>query len=336
MKLQTRQIDGFIKSPPANICAVLVYGPDDGLMRERAKALGKTVVSDLNDPFNVSILKTDQIVADPARLNDEARAISMMGGRRLIRIEDGRDALTTWLKEYLADPASAALIVIEAGELNTRSPLRLLFEKMDNAAALPCYVEDERDIAAFARTTLQEGGYAIAPDALSWLAAAIAGDRQRARREVEKLMTYMGDIKRIETEDVQLCCGDAGSQSLDTLVYSAAGSKPVEALRCYNALLEEGIPAIAILRALQNHFRRLHVTRARLDAGENPDAALKLLSPPVFFKQESLFRAQMQRWSAAHLETVMQRLNGLEAQCKQTGSPAETLCSQALLAISSR
>jgi DNA polymerase-3 subunit delta len=73
-----------------------------------------------------------------------------------------------------------------------------------------------------------------------------------------------------------------------------------------------------------------------MDSGEPAEVAMKSLAPPVFFKQEPLFRAQLTRWSLPALETVMQRLFALEAQCKQTGIPAETLCSQALLAISSR
>ena len=49
---------------------------------------------------------------------------------------------------------------------------------------------------------------------------------QRVRSELEKLMTYMGAEKKIGTDDVQAACGDAGAQSLDTLVYAAAGAKP--------------------------------------------------------------------------------------------------------------
>jgi DNA polymerase III subunit delta len=336
MKLQFRQIEGFVKSPPANVRAILVYGPDAGLMRERARTMAATVVKDINDPFNVSVLQAGPLIEDPARLGDEANAMSMMGGKRLVRIEDGRDGLSPMLKDYLASPNPNALIIIEAGELGPRSALRMLFEKLENAAAVPCYVEDERDIAGFARGLLQEQGYTIAPDALSWLASAITGDRQKARGEIEKLMTYMGANKQIAAADVQAACGDAGAQGFDNLVYAAAGSKPTEALRALHALLEEGTPPVAILRSLQSHFRRLHMTRARMDAGEPAEIAMKSLTPQIFFKQEAAFRTQLNRWPLPALETVMQRLFALEAQCKQTHSPAETLCSQALLAISAR
>src|SRR5690606_35109158 len=134
---------------------VLVYGPDNGLMRERAKLIAQSAVPDLNDPFNAVTLTSDIIAEDPARLSDEANAMSMMGGKRLIRIEDATDKITTYVKQYLENPNPEALVVLEAGGLTTKSSLRILCEKAKNAAALPCYVEDERDIARLIRDTLQ-------------------------------------------------------------------------------------------------------------------------------------------------------------------------------------
>lgn len=333
MKLGWKQIEPFVKKPDAQVRVVLVYGPDDGLMRERAKTIGLTVVKDFSDPFNVSVLSSDTIIADPARLSAEANAMSMMGGKRLVRIEDGRDAIAPMVKDYLSSPNDQALVIIEAGELNTRSPLRLLCEKAENAAALPCYVEDERGVAQVIRSMLQDNGYIAAPDAIGWLATNTAGDRARVRAETEKLITYMGTNKQITFDDVLAACGAAGEKSFDDLVFATGGGNPTGALEAFKHLQAEGIPAVTVARVLQGHFRRLHIARARMENGEEPGQIMKTLSPPVFFKQEAAFRAQMNRWSLAALEKIMTRLCTLEAQCKQTAMPAETLCSQAILAI---
>ncbi len=336
MKLAWKQIEPFIKSPDPAARVILVYGPDHGLMRERAQTMGKTVVADLNDPFNAVTLSAAALIEDPARLADEAGALSMMGGARLIRIEDGGDKIAPLIKDYLQTPSAENLVIIEAGELGPKSPLRALCEKAKNAAAVPCYVEDERDMAGLVRRTLQDDGFRIDGDAVSWLAAAITGDRGRARRELEKLALYMGEETAITLEHVQACCGSAGAQSLDVLVYSAGGGKPEAALKAYTVLLDEGVPPIAVLRALQNHFRRLHLAQARIREGDTADGAMKALSPPVFFKFADSFRSQLSRWSLPALDGVLNRLAALEAQTKQTGAPVETLCGQALLAISAR
>lgn len=335
MKLSFRDIEPFVKKPDPAAHVILVYGPDNGLMKERARTIANSVVADINDPFNAVTLSADTLVSDPARLNDEAFAISMMGGDRLIRVEDAADKLTLIIREYLKAPCPSALIVLEAGELGTKSSLRALCEKEKNAAAVPCYIEDERDLARLIRETLQADGHQIEADAVTWLATNISGDRMKARGEITKLATYKGSEKTpISLEDVRAACGEAGALALDDLVYATAGNDAAKALRTYNQLLEEGVNFVMILRSLQNHFRKLHLVRAHIDAGDTMEFALKKLSPPLFFKQEPAFRAQAGRWSLNAISGVLQKLMDLEAQCKQTGAPADTLCAQAVLGIS--
>src|SRR6201996_954349 len=104
MKLQGAAVERFLGKPDPAVRAVIVYGGDEGLVRERAARLGKTVVADLADPFQVAVLSGDALAGDPALLADEASAMSLMGGRRLIRIRDGSDKVTKALNAMLDGP----------------------------------------------------------------------------------------------------------------------------------------------------------------------------------------------------------------------------------------
>lgn len=339
MKIPPRSIDAFVKKPDPAIRAILVYGPDHGLMQERVSLIGKSVVADLNDPFNVAVLRTGQLSEDPARLNDEAFAISMMGGKRLIRIEDAADALTPLLKEYLAKPASDALIVLMATELGARSSLRKLFETAPNAAALPCYLAEAGNVQSLIRQDIQAAGYAIDGDACAWLAQQLTGDHQMARGEIAKLALYMASTPpgtKATLDDVQACCGLGGAKSLDDLVYATGGGNPELAMRSFRQMIDEGTPLIIILRSLQNHFRRLHYVHSLMHSGLPMEAAIAQLNPKIFFKWEDMFRSQVNRWSATALEGLLARLAQLEADCKKTGTPDETLTAQAILSLAAR
>jgi DNA polymerase-3 subunit delta len=343
MKIAFKQVESFVKAPVPEARVILVYGPDAGLVRERAARIGRTVVADLNDPFNAVTLTSDRLDADPARLQDEASAMSMMGGRRLIRIEDADDGLTPLLKDYLANPSPYNLILLEAGVLGTKSSLRALCEKSPVAAALACYVDEGKDLASLIRETLRQAGYGADSDAVAWLAANIAGDRARVRSELEKLVLYMESAKigavnspppPVRLEDAIACCGETGAQSMDDLIQAIALSRTDDALQCYVQLLQEGQSPVAMLRILQAHFRKLHLAQGRIEAGMTPDEALKRVSPPIFFKYQDAFSLQLRRWPIAAIETVLQRLTRLEAQAKQTGVPVETLCGHAFLSMS--
>ena len=348
MKLTYRNIAGFLNNPDPEARVILVYGPDHGLVRERAELLGRKQVQDLNDPFNVVSLTPEQLAEDPARLHDEANAISMMGGNRLIQIKDGADKLTALLKPYLDNPSRDTLIVIEAGELSPRSSLRALCERAANAAALPCYVEDERDLSGLISDIARHAGYAIDRDALQYCASALVGDRGRVRAEMDKLITYMGQdpdyqgpqgdalgkqIGTIRIEDAQASIGDAAARTLDDVIMQAGSGQAEPMLRSFSLLQAEGMPVIAVLRALQNHFRRLQLAQTLIESGLMPKDALKKLSPPVFFKQEQAFLDQLRRWNSHSIDNLLVHLAEIEAQCKQTGTPDYALTGQTLCQI---
>ena len=86
MKVAPKDADRFAKAPPSELRAALVYGPDSGLVNERLRLLATSVVEDLGDPFRVVELSGSELRSDPARLADEAAAISFTGGRRLVKL----------------------------------------------------------------------------------------------------------------------------------------------------------------------------------------------------------------------------------------------------------
>lgn len=335
MKLPSREIENFVRSPNPAARVILVYGPDDGLVSERSKTMGLSQVSDLSDPFNVTVLAAEDITADPSRLGDEAAAQSMMGGNRLVRVSGATDKISPAVKDYLATPDAYNLVIIEAGELGPRSPLRLICEKAKNAAAVPCYIDDEQGLSQVIRQFFSDQNRQIDPDAVVFLSANLGGNRLRTRTELEKLLTYKGnDSSAITLDDAQGAIGGQGAQGLDDLVMATGGAQTDKALSGFDRLNAEGVAVIAILRALQNHFRRLHKAKTLMDQGTPSKQAMQSLSPPVFFKQEAGFQAQINRWSFAGIESALSRLAEIEAQSKQTATPAETLCRQAILGLS--
>lgn len=338
MKVAYRDTESFLKQPPANVAAILVYGPDYGLMKERAETLGKTVLEDLNDPFNASVLSEDDIVADPAKLSDEANAVSMMGGRRLVRITDGGDKIEHALKAYLDSPNPETLVIIEARELGPRSKLRKLCETAKNAAALACYVEEERDLSRIIGDIFKNQNMPQPNrDALLWLSESLKGDRRRVRNEIEKLILYKGkDSSPVTLEDAMTACGDGGVRSLEDLCYATTLSQTTQAIKILDTLRNDGVEFMAILRSLQNHYKKLLFVKQLVAQGQNQFAAKKKLSPPLFFKVEKLFDASLSNWSEPYLTAMLQKLFDLESQTKQTGYDPFVLLGQFIVGATLR
>lgn len=335
MKLSFRDIEPFIKNPNKAVRLIVIYGPDSGLVRERAATLGKFYTPDLNDPFNVAHLTGDILEQDPARLLDEVQARSLMGGMRLIRVTDPQDKIEPALKTYLKEnPNPDAIIIIEAGDLKPASKLRKLAETVPNAVALPCYIEEAKDLIPLTRDILKAAGKTADQDALIWFAANVKGDRQRVRMEAQKLILYMGQEQKVTLQHIQQCCGEAGTQSLDELVGAIMGQNKTLAIQSINKLQEEGTDPTMTFRIVQNHLYRLHMVRSMMDAyGASMDEAMQKLSPPVFFKQADSFKAQLRQWSLKDLHGMMAQLANAEMNTRKTGLPPQTIMAQTLLSL---
>jgi DNA polymerase-3 subunit delta len=337
MKISAGKADSFTKSPSPDIRAVLVYGPDSGLVRERVNSLTSAVTADPTDPFRVAEFSSAPLAKDAVRLVDEVLTVSFGGGRRVIIVRDGGDELSSAVSAVLDNEAAnhpmAALIVVGAGNLTPRSSLRRLFEGNDACAALACYPDDEAGLAQLIRSGLAAEEIGIDPSALHVAAALLGTDRQANRREVEKLILFGGPGGHLTEEAVLACLGDSAEASTDEAVLSAADGNYEGLVEHLTRVWADGIEPVAVIRNAQRHFQRLHYVLSQTHEGVALDAALKQLRPPLFWRVAGRFRTQLNSWSLAAVEASLSRLTDAELSAKTTGAPATLVCDRALMAI---
>lgn len=332
MIVKSSDAERYVSRLPPGIVAALIFGPDQGLVRERAEVLAKTVVPDLKDAFRVSELDDAALSADGARLFDEAAAISMLGGRRVVRVRGAGNGLSKLFESFLDDPKGDALVVVEAGDLAKSASLRKVFEEAENAAAIACYADSDRDLAEVVRSALKAEGLSISAEALDDAVSRLGSDRGITRRELEKLALYAHGKERVTVEDVRAAMGDEAEARVDE-VCDAAGEGDLKKLDLVlSRLMAEDMSPIAILRIALSHFQRLALAKAE-SARDGVDSAIRRLRPPLHFMRAASFKAQISRWSENRLEDALDLLLEAETLCKTTGVPAEAVCSRALFNV---
>src|SRR5438093_296624 len=120
--LKVHVVDAFVAKPAQPV--VLVFGPDSGLVRERAEALIRASVDDVSDPFSLARLDGNDLAAEPTRLVEEANTVPLFGGRRAVWVKAGSRNITPAVEALLAAASPDCRVVIEAGDLRRNAPLR--------------------------------------------------------------------------------------------------------------------------------------------------------------------------------------------------------------------
>jgi DNA polymerase-3 subunit delta len=337
VKLPPARLTAFLAKPDATLRAALIYGVDAGLVRERADRLAAAISPDLRDPFRVADLAASALAADPARLHDEAAALSLTGGRRLVRVRDAGDAVGALFERFLASPPPGdSVVVAEAGELPTRSSLRRAFEAASSAVAIACYADGKRELDELVRAVMGARRITVAGDAMAYLVEHLGGDRMASRGELEKLALFVGDGGRVGLDEAAVSVGDSAALGLDDIVFSAAQGDAAALDRALLRAFLEGEVPVGVLRAMMRHFQRLHLAGSLVAGGASEDEALRSLRPPVFFKQQEGFKRQLRLWPAPRAALALAHLVEAELNAKRTGLPAEIICRDALLRLARR
>jgi len=333
MIVKSHEADRYAANPPKGLLAALVYGPDAGLVQERAEKLLKSVVPDIADPFNVSDLSEAVLTNDPARLADEAAAISMMGGRRVVRVRGAGNDVAELFESFLDDPKGDALVVIEAGDLAKTAALRKLFDGHPTAAAIQCYPDTARDLYDLIRDALRAEGLSIAPDALEDAVSRLGSDRGVTRREIDKLLLYMHGHKQVTLDDVRSVMGDQAEARTESVCDAAASGDLAKLDRELERLWASDTQSAQVIRSAMGHFQRLVQARESAIRGESLDNVLKRLRPPLHFSRTTAFKNQAQRWSTDRLGEALDMLLEAEALTRTTGVPVEAVTSRTLMNI---
>ncbi|HEX4534915.1 MAG TPA: DNA polymerase III subunit delta [Rhizomicrobium sp.] len=333
MIVKTGEADRYISKPPKEMVAALIYGPDEGLVRERAEKLAKTVVDDLKDPFRVSDFEADVLEKDPARLFDEAASISMLGGRRVVRVRGAGNALAKLFERFLDEPAGDALIVIEGGDLAKGTGLRRIFEDADNASAIACYSDSAGGIANVIRETLKAEGLTIGAEALDDAVSRLGADRGVTRREIEKLALYAKGAKSVTLEDVRATLGDEADVRVEEAMDAAGEGALARLDLALERLWAADVSPVQVVRMAISHFQKLYLVAGEAERGGDMNGAIKKLRPPIHFSREQSFRAQAARWNAERAGEALDMLLEAEALCKTTAVPAEAALGRSLFNI---
>lgn len=330
MIVKSQDGDRFSAHPPQALSAALFFGPDQGLVHERADRLAATVCADLRDPFRVAELDDAALAQDRARLADEAQAMSLTGGRRVVRIRGAGNGLAGLFAAFLDNPRGDALVVVESGELAKGAKLREVFEEAKNAAAVQCYPDSQETLGDLIRSALKSESITISGEALDAAVALLGSDRGMARRQIEKLALYAHGTGRVEIADVRAAMGDEAEARLEEACDLAGEGELAKLDRALERLWAANVSPVAVVRAAMGHFQRLALARA--SGGPGPEGAMKRY-PQIHFSRAASFRAQARRWGELQLQDALDLLLDTEALCKTTAVPAETVCARALFNI---
>ena len=334
-EVKSHEFDAFLKRKPLPVRLFLVYGPDRGLVSERAAMLAAASGVALDDAFSVVKLDAGDIGNQPGRLIDEMNAIGLFGGERLIWIRNAgsEKGLSDGLDILAGASAGPSTLIIEAGDLKKGAALRKAAESTSAAVAIPCYADDGRALQALVDRELSAENLKISPAARERLLETIGGDRLASRNEVRKLALYCRGKELIEEQDVEDIVGDASAISTDDAVDAILKGDRDGFLHAIQKIVSSKTPVFLVLQGCLRQFQLLELMRAEMDEKRVPAAqAMASLGRHLHFRRKPIVENALRTWTGPAIRRETQRLQAAILQSRQRPALEDTIAMQTMLA----
>ncbi|WP_102829960.1 DNA polymerase III subunit delta [Bartonella bovis] len=333
---KAHEVDHFLTHFSRSFPIVLIYGPDRGLVCERAQRFAKLTQVAIEDPFSTIRLNAIEIDKDPVRLQDEAHTVSLFGGDRLIWISNGANqkGFLAALKLLIKEPPKACFILIEAGDLKKGVGLRNIVETASTAMALPCYADDTRSLDKVIDEVLSGFKMTLSLEARKWLYESLGADRLISRGELEKLCLYALKKEQITLEDVKTVVSEASALSQDEVIDAILLGDVTGFEMHFSRYTAMQNTLFFVLSTAQRHFQQLQLLRYQVEVeGKAPFAVISQARPPIFFRREKTVEKALKYWGLEQIAYAMEKIQRAVLDSRKNPFLGETIVHQVLLGL---
>lgn len=225
-----------------------------------------TLEAEINTyPFGFSskliIVKIDKKEKEDAEISDTS--------------EEKNDWLTPSMEETLKKLED--VVVVFYGDIKKTTKIYKLVQK--NGECILCEKKKEYDILSWASRLFAVNGIEISNADINYLISICGTDKLMLSNEIEKLINYACEAKKISKKDIDAIC----IRTSDVIIFDltdSLGNKDVKtALSALNELLENKEPIQKIAIMIAKHFKALLVVKIAMMENRNVLDELATKSP---------------------------------------------------------
>jgi DNA polymerase-3 subunit delta len=307
---------------------------DDGFRKEEvARALVDAHIDPATRDFNLDLLRGSEV--DTETLASVLATPPMMAEWRVVVIREVQGLASsarsrdTLLETVTSPPPGLALIL--SCTVPSGSKAKFYRELAKNSRSVEFRPLAPEDVPGWimerARTL---GGVAVDVDAAQALGAAVGTDLGILCQELEKLVGFVGDRKRIRRADVEAAGTRLPSQDRWRWFDLVGEGRLDEALETLGVLMAQGESGVGLTIGLATHFLRLGIV-----VEQGPGALEPVLPPHQRWLARRLV-TQAREWKGDEIDVALEGLLRLDRLLKASPVSDEHLVEEWLLGLLTR
>ena len=312
----------------------LIYGPNEGLVRESINIIYSAFSQ--NSECEKLHITNKQLDEDPTFLHNEMSSISMFNPKKFIVLDALKEKHVNIIKECLSVNYQNIFLIIKCDNLTKSSNIRKLYETAKNHFSLACYDDDVKVLSSLLEKFQKQHNISFDSDAKSFLLSNLSNDRMVIKNELEKILLSLSDADRkVDIEKLRNILHDSSNTDFQQINNFILFGNIEKSSKSLEKLFNLGTNPIAILKSFNNYIMRIRLAQVELSKGKQFDEAIKVLRPPIFWKEKSDFKRHCLMWPANIIDKIINEVLSSEIKCMTNNIIAKEQCEKTLFEISS-
>jgi len=309
----------------------LIYGENFGLKKEIGEIV-KSIICEDSEVEKISLFE-DDILKNEENFYNFIFEGSLFNNRKIIYVHNATDKILKNINDIVIKFPKDVYLFLFSEVLEKKSKLRNFFEKENNIACVPCYLDNEKTLEIITQKKLIKDKIILSRESISLLIRKANGDRGNLLNEVEKIKSFSKNNKKIEHEQIKHLINSSTEIKHENLINICLSGDIAELKKTVTELSIEQLNQILLLKILSNKIRRLLNIKNQNVEMKNIDNIINNQKPPIFWKEKPLIKKQLTIWKTEELEKTIFQINDIEISCKSNPQVSSFIFSNFLTGI---
>lgn len=267
----------------------LIYGEEEYL---KLQYRNKLIAALVNEGDNMNFSKYTDTGINVNQVIDQAETMPFFAEHRVILIENSGfgKKIPEELGEYLSSIPDFTIFIFVEPTADERGKLY----KAAKAAGrdIEINMPNENVLTQWVGAMLKDSGKQMKKDAWVQFRDMTDSSMDNMKRELDKLVTYVGDRSQITIEDVNAICIPQIETKIFDMINSIAVKDLPKTMELYQDMLSAKEPPMRILYMIVRQFRQLAVIRELEEQGDSSATIAKKIGMQDYIvrKNEALIR----------------------------------------------
>ena len=342
MKLTTNNVKKICDVLLSESLSVLVLSgssEEAGLMNHLANDIKKQILSVFDTKeisYETSIVNADEFNDESFILN-EFNTESMFMDKRIVIVNNIKPQIAEQFYAFIKDKKSQNIIIMWTNGAIKKSVKKTAIEDSKEMIIVDCYSDSISTIKSFAKQIIQENEFTIDDYSLDVLIESCKGNRFNVKNELDKLMIYKIQDKKIIPQDVIELIFDSANdnvfekcdeilmleiKSIDSILGKIISNKG------YSGLIANLIP---LLKNNLMFLRNILLNTKKNNSTIEDELKLELSRNKAFFLKIDIVRKQLKIWSLGKINNFLIRLAEVEVMARKNHKISNAIVEHSLL-----